>query len=718
MKVALLSERLQAYLTQHEAQPMSPTIIPGTLEVVGDFLYGLAVPQAWRLQDIQRTAEAFVFRWMSHTTQAMCPGCHQVSQQRTHTYLIRTIQDLPLTGLTVYHIIKENRYACGNPACNAATFVEQFEEYADPDARLSHRLKDFLVRQALETSANALAQSVRALGIRVSRPTVLRLVKSQGAAVVAQNLARDDVWVLGVDDINLRKGNASTACSVFLDAQTHRVLVVVQGATEAITQKVIRKYPSVEMVSRDRGTAYAAAARACGLPQVADGFHLVQNLHQAIRDALHQELGADVFLRSGEGWIRGVNAASEDPGTDATAEEPSEPLIVVGPAHRSVADREQRIHLAGLTPRQAQKYRHTLAILELSESGLRRPEIAKRLGLTPRDVAYYRKQAPETIDTVERKIDAYYAMRDQGQWVQHQKTLAPRARPAAQSIVHPYHDTVWRMFQAGHNHRDIHPVIVQEGFTGSANAVYQYLLKFCYEQGIPFGREQHVIPPDERTAPAPPRPPQIAVDRVSTTTVYEHLLHEAARQREALRQALTGPEPESPEASDSSDSPEDPLWVNRTQYSKAVADIVFDTQPKATSTAKKKLDDAAWRRLAQVVPSFAPLLACLVAFYAVLLHGEVARLDRFLAEYQAAAFEPVAIFVAGLKKDYAAVMNGLLYPNISQGPLEGTNHKIKMIRRRSYGRAGLELLNALLVLPWHYRDQDLQSAPARSDAAA
>jgi len=38
--------------------------------------------------------------------------------------------------------------------------------------------------------------------------------------------------------------------------------------------------------------------------------------------------------------------------------------------------------------------------------------------------------------------------------------------------------------------------------------------------------------------------------------------------------------------------------------------------------------------------------------------------------------------------------------------MEGTNHKIKMVRRRSFGRAGIELLNALAVLPWYYKDLD------------
>lgn len=63
-----------------------------------------------------------------------------------------------------------------------------------------------------------------------------------------------------MDDIHLRKGNSSTACTVFIDAQTPRVLVIVQGATSEIAEKIMQKYPSATRVSRDRGTAYAAAA--------------------------------------------------------------------------------------------------------------------------------------------------------------------------------------------------------------------------------------------------------------------------------------------------------------------------------------------------------------------------------------------------------------------------------------------------------------------------
>jgi hypothetical protein len=49
--------------------------------------------------------------------------------------------------------------------------------------------------------------------------------------------------------------------------------------------------------------------------------------------------------------------------------------------------------------------------------------------------------------------------------------------------------------------------------------------------------------------------------------------------------------------------------------------------------------------------------------------------------------------------------------------MEGTNNKIKMLRRRGYGRAGIELINALAVLPWYYKDIDENSSLKNSIVA-
>ncbi len=66
----------------------------------------------------------------------------------------------------------------------------------------------------------------------VSRDPLLRWVKAQGATVVAQKLQRRDVKVLATDDVHLRAGDASTACSVFIDGRPRRFLVMIEGARQ------------------------------------------------------------------------------------------------------------------------------------------------------------------------------------------------------------------------------------------------------------------------------------------------------------------------------------------------------------------------------------------------------------------------------------------------------------------------------------------------------
>ena len=85
--------------------------------------------------------------------------------------------------------------------------------------------------------------------------------------------------------------------------------------------------------------------------------------------------------------------------------------------------------------------------------------------------------------------------------------------------------------------------------------------------------------------------------------------------------------------------------------------------------------------------------------YHVFHAADPAALEVFIQQYQACCeIEPMAQYATGLEKDFEAVKNSLIYPEISNGPLEGTNSRIKMKHRRGGGRAGIELLIAYNVL--------------------
>ena len=73
------------------------------------------------------------------------------------------------------------------------------------------------------------------------------------------------------------------------------------------------------------------------------------------------------------------------------------------------------------------------------------------------------------------------------------------------------------------------------------------------------------------------------------------------------------------------------------------------------------------------------------------------HLDNWLDLAKDSTLKPFQKFAKGLIDDYAAVKAGLTL-EVSNGPVEGLNNKLKMLKRQMYGRAGLDLLNKRLTL--------------------
>jgi transposase len=89
-----------------------------------------------------------------------------------------------------------------------------------------------------------------------------------------------------------------------VDLERRAVVDVLPDRSSAGTAKWLREHPEARVVSRDRHGLFAEAARD-GAPQavqVADHFHLIQNL----RERIEQQLG-----RSGRPLRRGASAAAE-----------------------------------------------------------------------------------------------------------------------------------------------------------------------------------------------------------------------------------------------------------------------------------------------------------------------------------------------------------------------------------------------------------------------
>ena len=56
----------------------------------------------------------------------------------------------------------------------------------------------------------------------------------------------------------------------------------------------------------------------------------------------------------------------------------------------------------------------------------------------------------------------------------------------------------------------------------------------------------------------------------------------------------------------------------------------------------------------------------------------------------------LASFAKGLETDIAAVRNAIIY-DLTNGPIEGMNNRLKALKRSMYGRAGNRLLMTKMI---------------------
>jgi transposase len=79
------------------------------------------------------------------------------------------------------------------------------------------------------------------------------------------------------------------------------------------------------------------------------------------------------------------------------------------------------------------------------------------------------------------------------------------------------------------------------------------------------------------------------------------------------------------------------------------------------------------------------------AFLAIARERRGQDLEAWMAEAARSGIDELARFARGLKDDVAAITAGLTL-EWSNGVTEGQIHRLKLVKRQSYGRAGFVLL--------------------------
>ena len=237
------------------------------------------------------TGQHLVLEVTSTRRLARCPDCQRRSRH-AHSWFTRTVADLSLGTFPVCLRLYARRYRCANAACPRKTFRERLPEIAPPYQRRTPILRQRLEAVSFALGGQAgqrLARRLQVSGSGASRNTLLRLVRR--AQIPSASDIAPELQALGVDDFAFRRGRDYGA--ILVDLDQHRILDLLPDRDAATFATWLEQHggAQVKVVSRDRGGAFADGARQ-GAPQatqVADRFHLLQNLGQALDQFLTRE---------------------------------------------------------------------------------------------------------------------------------------------------------------------------------------------------------------------------------------------------------------------------------------------------------------------------------------------------------------------------------------------------------------------------------------------
>ncbi len=306
-------------------------------------------------QDLQisqvTVADEITFSMQATSPTASCPDCGTISTQ-IHSRYCRTIHDLPRSGRAVHLVLHVRRFRCHKKTCARKIFAEQFPTLTHPHAQRSIRLQEALSQIGMALGGQAGARLSEELGISGSRDTILRLLRTTefGKEVAPKKV--------GIDDWAWKRGHRYG--TLVCDLERGIPIELLPDRTVETVTAWFQQHPSVEVISRDRASDYATAARK-GAPQaiqIADRWHVLKNLGEALELLLAHHLTVHRKRKTQEATMQQVSVISQKQRSTVPSQQ----------AHIQHVHREERVA----------KYEQVLMLLK---QGMTRRVIADQVGV-------------------------------------------------------------------------------------------------------------------------------------------------------------------------------------------------------------------------------------------------------------------------------------------------------------------------------------------------
>lgn len=516
-----------------------------------------------------------------------CPVCNNTAH-RVHSRYERTLRDLPCVDFCLTILLQVCKFFCPNENCQRRIFTERIPQVALPWARRTVRCSQQLSALGLALGGAAASRLSYQLHYGNSRNTLLRAIRQLSLPSVKTPK------YLGVDDFALRRGHHYG--TILVNLETHQPIGLLPDRESGTLANWLKEHPGVEIISRDRSKAYRAGASA-GAPeaiQVADRFHILRNLEEALEAVFNTQSQALQLV--------------EQALLPAKTIEPS-PTQIIDLPQESPED----VRVPKHTPSRARRLAQYDQAHALRQQGHKIKDIAHHLGIDKKTVIRFLSFAtfPEYKTSKRRSYSA----------------------------LNPYKAYLKEQWQAGHhNTKKLFQEIQQQGYPGSYSRVARYTHKL---------REQF---------PSRPQPDSL-----------KELPGRGPAPDKGLKQSHK------------------PLTARRSAW------LVMRKSEHLTPEEEQKLEQL------EQQPELSVAIALTQSFLLLVRKRLPQHLDDWLQRAKESSLKPLQSFARGVVDDYEAVKAALTL-EISNGPVEGQNNRLKMLKRQMYGRAGLDLLNIRLVL--------------------
>jgi transposase len=321
-----------------------------------------------RIRSITFERSAVVVELVTTSSAASCPQCGGASAA-VHSRYRRHLQDQPCRGQRLRLAVTARKFICPRADCPRRVFCERLPELTEPHARTTGVLAGVHRAIGLALGGEGGARLAARLSMPTSPDTLLRRVKDHPGEPCPSPR------YVGLDDWASRKGRSYG--TILIDLERRCVIDILPGRDGEAVRQWLATHPQVEIITRDRWPAYIEAANTAApqARQVADRFHLLRNVREAVEKLLARHGSA----------IRAASAAAESSptgaaaNTDATAAAPE-------PGVKPRSKKEQ--HRVVQRRLREERFRQVKTLLAQGQSCR---AIARRLGLNLKVVLRYRR---------------------------------------------------------------------------------------------------------------------------------------------------------------------------------------------------------------------------------------------------------------------------------------------------------------------------------------